>query len=144
MDESSDSLDATTVGFTAVYGLGGSSSGTTGDNYGNGILVITEKRGDAQVNAFILSETLRCAVTASQSNGEATWRIHGEPAEARTSPLYPAGSAVSRNITSLVGASTANRVLNGTFADEDDNADEILDEFRSFIDQVNPEDFGQS
>ena len=41
MDESSDSLDATTVGFTTVYGLGGSSSGITGDNYGNGILVIT-------------------------------------------------------------------------------------------------------
>jgi len=29
-------------------------------------------------------------------------------------------------------------------ADEDADADEILDEFRSFIDQVNPEDFGQS
>ena len=29
-------------------------------------------------------------------------------------------------------------------SDEDADADEILDEFRSFIDQVNPEDFGQS
>lgn len=29
-------------------------------------------------------------------------------------------------------------------ADTSDDADEILDEFRSFIDQVNPEDFGQS
>jgi len=29
-------------------------------------------------------------------------------------------------------------------ADDGDDADEILDEFRSFIDQVNPEDFGQS
>jgi uncharacterized protein len=28
--------------------------------------------------------------------------------------------------------------------DESDDADEILDEFRSFIDQVRPEDFGQS
>jgi hypothetical protein len=123
MDDSADTLDATTVGFTTVYGAGGSSSGVTGDNYGNGILVITEKRGDAQVNAFILSENLRCAVTASQSNGEATWRIHGEPTESRLSPTYPAGSAVSRNVTSLVGESATNRVLNGTFADEDDNAE---------------------
>jgi hypothetical protein len=128
MDDSSDTLDATTIGFTTVYGAGGSSSGITGDNYGNGIIVITERRGDNKVNIATLSETLRCAITATSASGEATWRFRGEPDEGRLSPRFPKGSAVTRNITSLVAASAANRVANGTFADEDDNA-EYLPEY---------------
>jgi len=127
MDDNSESLDATTVTFSTVYGKGGSSSGTTGDNYGNGIIVITEKRGDAKVNAFILSEDLRFTITATSSDGEATWTIAGEPSVSYTSPLYPSGSAVSRTLTSNIADSSGNLVTNGSFADEDANAEYLPD-----------------
>ena len=128
MEDNSESLDATTVDTTVTYGTGGSSSGWEGDNVGNGIIVVTATRGDGQVNAFSLTETIRCAITAVASTGEATWRLTGEPSEPALSPLWPEGSATNRNITSYIGLSSVNRVNNGTFADEDDNA-EFLPEY---------------
>lgn len=123
MEDNAESLDATTVDTSVTYGEGGSSSGWEGDNTGNGIIVITATRGDGQVCAFSLTETIRCAITAITSTGEATWRMTGEPTVPVLSPLWPEGSAVSKNVTSYVGASSVNKVNNGTFATEDTNAE---------------------
>lgn len=127
MDDQAETLDETTVSFSTTYGAGGSSSGATGDNQGNGIIVITEKRGDVKTNAFILSETLRCTIVATSVSGEATWLATGEPSESLTSPIYPAGSAVSRRFTSLVAASSGNLISNGGFATESSEADYLPD-----------------
>ena len=117
MDDFGESLDQSTVGYSMDYGEN-SSSGGTGDNYGNGIILCCTKRGDGQVNQFILAETIRCEVTAVSSNGTATWRLTAEPAEALTHPDWPGGSGVTRNLTANV-AGGSNLVLNGDFEDPD-------------------------
>lgn len=127
MDDQAETLDATTVSFSTTYGAGGSSSGLTGDNHGNGVIVITGQRGDVKTNAFILAETLRCTIVAATTGGEATWLATGEPSESPTSPKYPAGSASNRRFTSLVANSGSNLVTNGGFADESSEADHLPD-----------------
>jgi hypothetical protein len=129
MEDNAESVDASTLTTTITYGEGGSSSGWAGDNYGTGVIVVCTKRGDGRVNEFALSETIRCEITASQSSGEATWKLTGEPSDSLTSPEWPGGSSISKTITSYVGTSSANLVPNGDFADEDTNADYLPDDW---------------
>lgn len=122
MDDNAENVDASTVSTTVSYGEGGSSSGWAGDNIGNGILVTCTKRGDGRVNEFILSETIRCEITATSSDSTATWKLLGEPTESKLSVDWPGGSGTSKTLTSYTGSSSANLVLNGDFSEEDDNA----------------------
>lgn len=125
MEDESESVDASTITTSVDYGENSSSSGT-GDNYGNGVLVCCTKRGDGQVNQFIVSETLRCEITATTSSGQATWTIKGEPAEALTHPDWPGGSGVNRTLTSYVGGQLC---PNGDFETADTYATALPDDW---------------
>jgi hypothetical protein len=124
MEDESETLDASTPAATLDYGENSSSSGT-GDNHGNGVLVTCTKRGDGQVNQFILGETIRCEITGTSTNGTATWTLTGEPSKTLLHPDWPAGSGISRALTSYVAASGL--VPSGDFEDDDDNADLLPD-----------------
>ena len=125
MEDESESLDASTITTSNDYGENSSSSGS-GDNYGNGVLVCCTKRGDGQVNQFIVSETLRCEITGTNASGQATWTVKGEPSEALTHPDWPGGSGTNRSITSYVGGQLC---PNGDFEDADTYATALPDDW---------------
>lgn len=99
MDDQAESVDASTITTSITYGENSSSSGT-GDNWGNGFIFLCTKRGDGQVNQFIVAETIRCEITAVSSGGTATWTLQGEPTQPLTNPLWPGGSGTNRTLTS--------------------------------------------
>lgn len=113
-----DSLDASTPGATPGY---------DGGNTGDGIVVVSTKRGDGKVNEHILAETIACDVIDATSDGEATIDVTGAESVDLLSHEWPAGSAVSTTLTSLVGASTTNLITNGSFEDESDEIANVPD-----------------
>jgi hypothetical protein len=121
MLENGQSVDKSTVAVSVDYGESLSSSIGTGDNYGNGQLILCTKRGDGRVNEFILAETIRAEITSVSSNGSANWVISSEPYITPMDPTWPGGSGIVKNITSNVAAGN-NLVTNGDFEDEDSYA----------------------
>ena len=119
MDDESESVDASTITTAISYGENSSSSGT-GDNWGNGFIFLCTKRGDGQVNQFIVPETIRCEITSVSTSGTATWTLQGEPSEQLTNPLWPGGSGTNRTLASNLASNGL--VPNGNFADSDDHA----------------------
>jgi hypothetical protein len=119
MDDGAESVDASTITTSITYGENSSSSGT-GDNWGNGFIFLCTRRGDGQVNQFIVAETIRCEITSVSSSGTATWTLQGEPSEQLTNPLWPGGSGTNRSLTSNLASSGL--VPNGGFEDSDDYA----------------------
>lgn len=125
MKENGESVQSSVVGKTIVYGQGSSSSsGTSGDNTGDGKFVFCEKRGDGRVNEFILAETIKCKVTSAGTSGTATWSITCEQSLSLLNPAWPGGSGCNASVTTITGASN-NLILNGTMEDEDANEDDI-------------------
>ena len=121
---SGDTLDASTPAITITYGEGaGSSSGPPAGNTGDGLLVLSTKRGDGLVNEHILAETIDADITAVSSDGSATWTLTGEKgADSDLAWNWPLGTAITKAITANVGAGGNNELTNGSFETEDDHA----------------------
>lgn len=129
MKENGESVQSSTVGSTIVYGQGSSSSsGTSGDNTGDGKFVFCEKRGDGRVNEFILAETIKCRVASANASGTAMWTVTCEPSISLLNPSWPGGSGVSTTITTATGSSS-NMLTNGTMEEEDANEDDIPEDW---------------
>lgn len=123
-------VEANAVTALVYYGgeLSSSSLGAPAGNAGDGVLLVSTRRGDGRVNEFIFSETIDLDITAATRGGSATWTLVGQPA---TSPLawnHPQGSGATRTIPSLQ-ANAQNLVPNGTFEDEDANATDLPDQW---------------
>lgn len=119
MKSDGESLEESTISTSISYGDGGSSSGVTGDNVGDGIILLTAKRPDGLVNQFVLAETLTANITSSSSTGSAVWTVTGELSTGTLSVDYPAGSGVNKTVTSYIASSS---IVDGTFENEDANA----------------------
>lgn len=118
MNDNGESVQSSVVASAITYGRGaGSSSGTSGDNTGNGKFVFCSKRGDGRVNEFILAETMRAEVTSANTSGTATWTIHCEPSKSLLHPMWPGGSGVTTTLTTSV-ASSNNKVTTGDMETE--------------------------
>jgi len=113
MIENGESVEASTIGYSITYGEGvGSSSGTSGDNTGNGKFVFCDQRGDGRVNEFIFAETIRAKCTSANTSGTATWSITCEPSKASLDPTWPGGSGATASITTVTAASS-NKITTG-------------------------------
>lgn len=119
-----ESVEESTISVSVSYGDGGSSSGPSGDNVGDGILLFSTKRPDGLVNQFVLAETLTANITTAATTGTATWTITGELSKGTTSVDYPAGSGINKTVSSYI-ASTGSSLVDGTFETEDANADNL-------------------
>ena len=130
MEIEDETVDANTVGAVVYYGgeVSSSSLGAPAGNAGNGILLVSTRRGDGRVNEFIFGEMIDCDITAAAVGGSATWTLVGEPAVSAFAQNYPAGSGVTRTIQSLQ-ASSGNLVPNGTFEDEDSYASDLPEDW---------------
>lgn len=125
MLDNSETLDANEPSVATSYGEGvGSSSGTSGDNTGNGILVFSTKRGDGLVNEFILPETIDATISSLGTSGLATWALSGETYVSETAVTWPGGSGLSLSLTSHTAASSSNLLTTttGTFETADSTA----------------------
>jgi len=112
MEENGESVQATTISYAITYGRGGSSSGSHGDNNGDGVFVFCATRGDGRANEFTYGETIRATVSNSNTFGTATWSIVTEPAKALLHPDWPSGSGVTANVSTNT-ASSNNRITAG-------------------------------
>lgn len=106
MEESGESVQATTIACTITYGRGGSSSGAHGDNSGDGVFVFCVTRGDGKVNEFIYGETIRATASSSSAFGTATWSIVTEPAKTLLHLAWPGGSGVTVSIPTSTASSS--------------------------------------
>lgn len=123
MIENGESVEASTVGYSITYGEGvGSSSGTSGDNTGNGKFVFCDQRGDGRVNEFIYAETIRARCTSANTSGTATWTITCEPSKSLLDPTWPGGSGATATITTSTAASS-NKITTGDMETESTVAD---------------------
>lgn len=123
MEENGESVEASTVGYSITYGEGvGSSSGTSGDNTGNGKFVFCDQRGDGRVNEFIYAETIRAKCTSANTSGTATWTITCEPSKSLLDPTWPGGSGATITLTTST-ASSSNKITTGDMETESTVAD---------------------
>ena len=118
MIENGESVEASTIGYAITYGEGvGSSSGTSGDNTGNGKFVFCDQRGDGRVNEFIFAETIRAKCTSANTSGTATWTITCEPSKSLLDPTWPGGSGATVSLTTSTAASS-NKITTGDMETE--------------------------
>jgi len=123
MIENGESVEASTIGYSITYGEGvGSSSGTSGDNTGNGKFVFCDQRGDGRVNEFIYAETIRARCTSANTSGTATWTITCEPSKSLLDPTWPGGSGATATVTTSTAAS-GNKITTGDMETESTVAD---------------------
>ena len=114
MTGSSESVDASTVGASASAG---------GSNNGNGVCVVTTKRGDGLVNENIIAETVTITCTSDQTEGQEVFTAKGQASVPSLSQDWPKGSGATASITAVNAASgSPNLISNGSFEDEDDRA----------------------
>lgn len=109
MQGSTDSVDANAVGASASAG---------GDNHGNGVLVVSTKRGDGLVNENIIAEDLVANITSAAAPAVAMLRIQGVTRLSALSCLWPGGSGANRALQAVDAA--GNLLTNSDFEDEDD------------------------
>jgi hypothetical protein len=129
MEENSETVQSSVISNTITYGrVAGSSSGTSGDNTGDGKFVFCDTRGDGRVNEFILAETIRCEVTSANTSGTATWTITCQPSFSLLNPSWPGGSGITTSLTTATGSS-GNTLTNGTMEEESDNEDDIPEDW---------------
>lgn len=87
---------------------------------GNGVIVPSTKSIKGETLEFILAEVVTAKITAVATNGEATFALTSEAAIDPLDVDWPGGSEITLNLTSYVGASSANLIPNGDFSDIDD------------------------
>lgn len=113
MLDNSASVDASSVTVAATAG---------GSNNGDGVLIVSKKRGDGLVQENALAETIAVKVISDASPANATLQFSGEEAEGnRLSDAWPRGSGCSRQLSAVSAA--ASLLANGDMEDEDDVAD---------------------
>lgn len=107
MVANSESVDASTVAATVAADAG---------NTGDGVIVVSTKRGDGRTQENLLAETI---TVRPQSNGTAVSLLFtGDPSEDDFSHDWPAGSGVSAGVVATDAASSL--LANGDMEDEDD------------------------
>lgn len=107
MIDASESLNASTPACTPTY---------LGANTGNGVIVISTKRGDGLVNEFIFGEDVEGTVTVANADESATLSLDGEEKEGDSfSHLWPVGSGTGSSLISNIGGGGSNLITNGTF-----------------------------
>jgi hypothetical protein len=125
MIDSGESVEESTIGYSIAYGEGvGSSSGTSGDNTGNGKFVFCDQRGDGRVNEFIFAETIRARCTSASTSGTATWSITCEPSKSLLDPTWPGGSGTTTSISTVTAASS-NKITTGDMETESTIASDL-------------------
>lgn len=102
-----ESVDASTVGASVTPG---------GSNVGDGVLLVSTKRGDGRSVETAYAETLRVSAPFGGS-----LRVEGEPREQPLSALWPGGSGASTGVPVVDAA--ASLLANGDMEDEDDVTD---------------------
>lgn len=113
-----ESLQQTAVSTYVSYGSAvNSSSGPAIGCVGDGVLVVSTKRGDGKVNAFALTETLTGTVSSVSTAGDATFQFIGEPSVSYFDPSWPAGSGANKSFSSIQASSGSSIVSNGGFED---------------------------
>jgi len=106
MRDDSESVDASAVTVAA----------TAGANTGDGVLIVSAKRGDGRAIETAFAETLIATCGAAQSI-----RVAGEPVEQPLAALWPGGSGANAGVN--VTDAAASLLANGDMEDEDDVAD---------------------
>lgn len=109
MEAASASVDASAI--TAAVAA-------DGDNAGDGVIVLSTKRGDGLVQEHALAETIE--VEATSSGLTASLSFLGEESVPLLSALWPRGSGANNSISAVDAA--ASLLLNGDMEDEDDVA----------------------
>lgn len=125
-----ETVDASTPSVVISYGEGDtSSSGPPAGNAGNGTFVTSVYRGDGKVNEFILAEEIAAEVTSTNdAAGSSVWKLVGQaPAASALAWNWPLGSGLSKSLTMDVASGSNNKLANGDFEDEDDNATDLPD-----------------
>lgn len=125
MTDNGESLEESTIGYSIAYGRGiGSSSGTSGDNTGNGVFAFCTQRGDGRINEFILGETIRAKCTSASITGSASWSITCEPSKTLLDPTWPGGSGATASVSTWTAASN-NQITTGDMETESTIADDL-------------------
>lgn len=110
METSGDDVDASTVGASCAMG---------GSNAGNGVVVVSAKRGDGRFQENMLAETI---LGLPISDGLTASIRFTTPQRAQLlHPSWPAGSGISVSLSPISPADQS-LLLNGDFEDEDDVA----------------------
>lgn len=112
MIANSQSVDASAV--TVVV--------TPGTNTGDGVIIVSKKRGDGLVQENAYAETINAVVVSDGSPRSASITFTGEELESSLlSEKWPRGSGCSRTISCVDAASSL--IANGDMEDEDDRTD---------------------
>jgi hypothetical protein len=91
---------------------------TQTDLTGDGVVVVTTKRGDGLVNQHLIAETARISVTDNTTPGSETLLIQGQRSAGDLLAYdWPIGSGGSRRYTSIDAEGAANLIPNGGFED---------------------------
>ncbi len=111
-----------------------------GDNAGDGVLVVTTKRGDGLVNELVFDETATVTCTADAQVGSATagqegFVYVGEPVDQSPwSVTYPTGPGFSANlivndatVDAVSGQASGNMLVNSDFEDFTTNVPDYWD-----------------
>jgi hypothetical protein len=106
-----ESVDASTVTAAATPDAG---------NVGDGVMVLSIRRGDGLVQENLLGETL--IATATQDGQQARFSVAGGAKVDLLSQNWPGGSGASASLTSAGIATAGNLLTNGGMDDEDDLA----------------------
>lgn len=103
----SDSVDASSVTLSVTAG---------GSNFGNGVLIVSKKRGDGLVQENAYAESIAAEVTSGTAVS-ATISVSGDEAEGNLlSEQWPRGSGCRRSISSVDASSSL--LTNGDMEDE--------------------------
>lgn len=108
MEDSGDDVDASTVTATAAMG---------GSNVGDGVIVVSAKRGDGRFQENMLAETILGLPTSDGLT--ASIRFVTAAKAGLLYPSWPAGSGIAVSL-SPVAPSNQSLLLNGDFEDEND------------------------
>jgi hypothetical protein len=108
-EEQGQTVDAATVGSSLVYDSA---------NTGNGVAIVSTKRGDGKVCLFSYAEDIELEVT-DVTDGVATFTARGEPLIEPLMPTWPGGSGADATTVGKTAASADNLVTNGTFEAND-------------------------
>lgn len=104
MTANSQSVKACTVGASVTPG---------GSNNGDGVIVLSTKRGDGLIQQNLLAETITATVTADSSPATASVGFVGQASAPLLSQDWPQGSGVSTTLTAVSADSSL--LTNGGF-----------------------------
>ncbi len=110
-EDAGEDFDASTVGSSLAYDSG---------NIGNGVAVVSTKRGDGKSCMFAFAEDLRMTVTGVDDTGLATFGVIGKPAVNSLLPTWPGGSGADTQTIGKTASSSDNLLTNGTFEESAD------------------------